>query len=117
LPERSQPDLLDSKRESRSSRELRGPPVVVPAFSDRLAELGLDAQQHGLDHPVDGRYRLEGENEPPSEQSSAHDELVGIVGVALVANMIEAREGARLLVQVEVALGRGKQSPDLAPLS
>ena len=88
------------------------PYLVTPA-----AELGLDAQQHGLVLPVDGRDRLEGENEPPSEQPSAHDELVGIVGVAFVANVIEAREGAPLFVQNEVALARGKQSADLAPLS
>lgn len=91
--------------------------VAFPAFCDTPAELGLDAQQHGLALPVDGGDRLEGENVPPSEQPSAHDDLVGMVGVALVANVIEAREGASLLVQDEVALGRGKQAADLAPLS
>jgi hypothetical protein len=48
--------------------------VALPAICDTPAELGLDAQQHGLVLPVDGRDRLEGENEPPSEQSSAHDD-------------------------------------------
>jgi hypothetical protein len=81
------------------------PDVAVPAICDTSAELGLDAQQHGLVLSVDGRDCLEGENKSPSEQSSAHDELVGIVGVAFVANVIEAREGAGLLVQDEVAIG------------
>jgi hypothetical protein len=88
--------------------------VLAPASCSCL---GLDAQQHYFVLAVDGRDRFEGENEPPAEQSSAHDELVGIVGVAFVANAIEAREGAPLLVQDEVALGRGKQPADLAPLS
>jgi hypothetical protein len=38
-----------------------------------------------------------------------------MVGLALVANVIEAREGASLLVQDAVA--RGKQPADLARLS
>jgi hypothetical protein len=69
--------------------------VAFPALCDTSAELGLDAQQYGLVLPVDGRDRFEGENKSPSEQSSAHDELVGIVGVAFVVNVIEAREGGR----------------------
>lgn len=52
------------------------------------------------------------ENEPPSEQSSAHDELVGDsrCGV-VVANMIEAREGAPLLVQDEVPSAETSSRP------
>jgi hypothetical protein len=42
---------------------------------------------------------------------------VSLDSVALIANVIEAPEGALLLVQDEVALGRGKQPADLAPLS
>jgi len=57
------------------------------------------------------------ESVPPSEQPSAHDDLVGTVGVALVANVIDAPEGTPLLVQDQVAPGRGKQTADLAPLS
>jgi hypothetical protein len=84
---------------------------------DTPAELRLDAQLHGLVLPVDGRDCLEGKNEPPPEQPPAHDELVGIVSVAFVANVIEAREGASLLVQDDVAFGRGKQPAELGPLS
>jgi hypothetical protein len=60
---------------------------------DPPAELGLDAQQHGLVFPVDGRDRREGKNAPLPEQPSAYDELVGIVGVTLVANVIDASAG------------------------
>jgi hypothetical protein len=74
-------------------------------------------QLHDLVLPVDGRDRLEGENAPPSEQPSAQDDLVGIVGVTLVPNVIEAPAGSPLLGQDEVALGRGKQPTDLAPVS
>jgi len=91
--------------------------VAFPADCDTSAELWLDAQQHGLVLPVNGRDRLERENVLPSEQPSAHDDLVGMVGMALIANVIEAPEGASLLVQDAVALGRGKQPADLAPLS
>ena len=88
------------------------------ANCDTPAELlGLDVQLHGLVLGVDGHDRLDGENERPSQQPSADDELVGIVGVAFVANVIEAREGAPRFVENEVALGRGKQPADLAPLS
>ncbi len=82
----------------------------------RAGGLGLDAQQYGLVLSVDGCDRLEGENERSSAQPSAHDELVGVVGVAFVANAIEACEGAPLRVQNEVALGRGEQ-PVLASRS
>ena len=105
-----------AKRPPRSANPLP-PPVAVPANRGRLAELRFDVQEHGFVLAVDGRDRFEGENEPPSEQSSAHDELVGMVGVAFVANVVEAREGAPLLVQDEVARGRGKQPAGLAPLS
>ena len=81
------------------------------------AELGLDAQQHGLVLPVDGRDRLERKNAPLPEQPSAYDDLVGIVGVTLVANVIDAPARAPLFVQDEVALGRGKQPAKLAPIS
>jgi hypothetical protein len=91
--------------------------VALPALCDTSAELWLDAQPHGLVLPVNGRDRLERENVPPSEQPSARDDLVGMVGVALIANVIEAPEGAPRLVQDAVAGGRGKQPADLAPLS
>jgi hypothetical protein len=94
------------RRPCRSSRRRR-----------RAGGLGLDAQQYGLVPSVDGRDRLEGKNEPSSEQPSAHDEVVGVVGVAFVANVIEACEGAPLRVQNEAALGRGEQPADLALLS
>jgi hypothetical protein len=97
----------------------RRPSSTLPrrvAPCDTPAGLGLDAQQHGLVLPVDGRDRLEGKNAPLPEPS-AYDDLIGIVGVTLVANVIEAPAAAPLLVQDEVALGRGKQPAKLALLS
>lgn len=70
---------------------------------DPPTELGLDAQRHSLVFPVDGGDRLEGKSAPLPEEPSAYDDLVGIVGVTLAANVIDAP----LLVQDEVALGRG----------
>jgi hypothetical protein len=51
----------------------------------------------GLVLPVDCRDH----NEPPSELSSAHDELVGKVGVAFVANLglVQEQPHSRLRVR------------------
>jgi hypothetical protein len=91
--------------------------VICEKSVRSAAELWLAAQEYGLVLPVNGRDRFEREDVPPSERPAAHDDLVGMVGVALIANVIEAPEGAALLVEDEVALGRRKQPADLAPLS
>jgi hypothetical protein len=115
--ERNGPRSGERLRQSGEHREVSLAGVALPAFCDTPAELRLDTHQHGLVLPVNVRDHLERENVPPSEQSSAHDNLVGVVGVTLIANVIDPPEGAPLLVQDDVALSRSKQPAELAPLS
>jgi hypothetical protein len=91
--------------------------VASPALCDTPAGLWLGVWQHSLVLPVNGGDRLERENVPVLKQASGarRSRRGGRRGAGS-----ERDRGARrasLLVQDELALGRGKQPAGLAPFS
>jgi hypothetical protein len=116
---RARETIRSSRRRSASHRPLGADPSTGSSGTRGLF-LGRDVsstQQHCLVSPIDGGNSLEGERPPSSEQSSAHNDLVGIVGVTLVANVIEASARTSVRVPDDIALGGREQPTDLTPVS